>query len=177
MHDVGVVTSINSDSADHARRLNTEAAKLVKYGGMTSEDALKLVTINPAIQLGIDDRVGSVEVGKDADLAIWSGNPLSYTSRCERTFVDGRELFSIERDDELRAEANRERQRIIQKILSKSKPKDKDSKGEDDEAGDLKDQDDPEFDEFGAGHRAGYDMESALPGDCGCTHRNLSSQR
>ncbi|MFT5285946.1 MAG: imidazolonepropionase-like amidohydrolase [Planctomycetota bacterium] len=168
MHDVGVVTSINSDSADHARRLNTEAAKSVKYGGMSETDALKMVTLNPAIQLGVEARVGSIEVGKDADIAIWSGSPLSYKSRCERTYVDGRELFSIDRDTEQRTIAQSERQRIIQKIHSASRPDKKDESDEDESEGG---EDETYFEEYEALLRSG------LPGDCGCNHQNLQSLR
>ena len=89
MYERGCVVSFNSDSPDHARRLNLEAAKAVKYGGLSEIEALKFVTLNPAKQLGIDTRVGSLKVGKDADLAIWSGNPLHYQSRCEQTWIDG----------------------------------------------------------------------------------------
>lgn len=125
--EVGVLTSYNSDSDELARRMNVEAGKAVKYSGglpdapgkkLTPEEALKFVTINPAKQLKIDDRVGSLEAGKDADLAIWSGPPLSSLSRCERTFVDGRELFSLEQDAAHRKAIAAERTRIIQKILS-----------------------------------------------------------
>jgi hypothetical protein len=103
-----------------ARRLNVEAGKAAKYshGHLSAEEALKFVTINPARQLHIDDKVGSLEPGKDADVAIWSGPPLSSMSRCERTFVDGREMFSLERDAELRKQNTSERARIIQKILA-----------------------------------------------------------
>jgi imidazolonepropionase-like amidohydrolase len=120
MHDVGVVVSYNSDSDELARRLNVEAGKALKYGGptMTPEDALKFVTLNPARQLKIDGRVGSVEVGKDADLVLWSGMPMSTMSRAERTYVDGRELFSLERDKQLLETNQRERSRLIAKILS-----------------------------------------------------------
>jgi imidazolonepropionase-like amidohydrolase len=93
MHDRGVLVSFNSDSSDLARRLNTEAAKSVKYGGMPEIEALKLVTLNPAKQLGIDGRVGSLEPGKDADFAIWSGSPLDSTSVCLQTWIDGRQYF------------------------------------------------------------------------------------
>lgn len=119
MHEVGVVVSFNSDSDELARRMNVEAGKALKYGGpgMTPADAFKFVTLNPAKQLKVDDRVGSLEVGKDADLVLWSGMPMSPTSRAERTWVDGRELFSLERDRELRKSARDERQRILQKIL------------------------------------------------------------
>ena len=89
MHRAGVLVSFNSDSDELARRMNMEAAKAVRYGGLTPEQALALVTINPAKQLRIDARTGSIEVGKDADLAIWNGNPLSAFTRCEETWVDG----------------------------------------------------------------------------------------
>lgn len=106
--DRGVVTSFNSDSDELARRLNTEAAKAVRYGGVSEEEALKLVTLNPAIQLGIDGRVGSLEPGKDADFVIWSGHPLSTYSLAEETWIDGRKYFDraddLARRDELAAE-------------------------------------------------------------------------
>jgi hypothetical protein len=89
----GVVTSVNSDSDERARRLNIEAAKTMRYGGLTEEEALRLVTLNPAIQLGIDKRTGSIDVGKDADLAVWSAHPFSVYARVEQTFVDGELLF------------------------------------------------------------------------------------
>jgi imidazolonepropionase-like amidohydrolase len=89
LHRAGVLVSFNSDSDELARRMNMEAAKAVRYGGLSPEQALALVTINPAKQLRIDNRTGSLEVGKDADLAIWNGDPLSAFSRCEETWVDG----------------------------------------------------------------------------------------
>jgi imidazolonepropionase-like amidohydrolase len=85
----GVLVSINSDSAEHARRLNTEAAKSIHWGGLTEDEALALVTINPARQLRIDDRVGSLEPGKDADFVIWNRHPLSSYAVVERTYIDG----------------------------------------------------------------------------------------
>lgn len=118
MHEVGVVVSYNSDSNEVARRLNTEAAKAVKYGRVPEEEALKFVTLNVAKQLKIEDRVGAIAPGMDADLAVWTGHPLSSLSRCERTFVDGREMFSLERDAELRAQMVAERDRIIQKLIA-----------------------------------------------------------
>ena len=96
MERAGVVVSLNSDSAELMRRLNLEAAKVVKYGGVDETSALAMVTLNPARQLGIDQRVGSIEVGKDADLAIWSGDPLSVYSVCEWTLVDGEVEFQRE---------------------------------------------------------------------------------
>lgn len=123
LHRAGVKVSFNSDSAELARRLNTEAAKAVKYGGVSRADALAFVTANPAWQLGISERVGALEVAKDADFVIWSGDPLSTTTRCEATFVDGREYFSLKTDRRLREQAHRERTRILEKLLrSKKKP-------------------------------------------------------
>lgn len=89
----GVRVSFNSDSSDHARRMNLEAAKAVKYGNVPEEEALKFVTLNPAIQLGIDDRVGSLEVGKDGDFVLWSGHPLHTGSVCLETWIEGHRYF------------------------------------------------------------------------------------
>lgn len=118
MHEAGVVVSFNSDDDELATRLNTEAAKAVKYGGLSEQDALDLVTINPAIQLGIENSVGSLEAGKDADFVIWSGHPLSVFSRAEQTWIDGRRYFDTELDARLREEAQTERLRLIQKALA-----------------------------------------------------------
>ncbi len=117
MQSAGVVTSFNSDSDELARRLNADAAKAVKYGGMSETDALKLVTINPAKQLRIDARAGSLEVGKDADFVIWSGNPLSTFSRAEQTWIDGRRYFDLESDRKLREDAGKDRARLLAKAL------------------------------------------------------------
>jgi N-acetylglucosamine-6-phosphate deacetylase len=121
MAEVGVTTSFNSDSDELARRLNVEAGKAVKYsyGRISRADALKFVTLNPAKQLQIDYRVGTLEPGRDADLVVWSGEPMSPFTKAERTFVDGRELFSLEQDAAHRAKIAAERTRIIQKLLSK----------------------------------------------------------
>ncbi|MFQ5602117.1 MAG: amidohydrolase family protein [bacterium] len=118
MHNAGVVVSFNSDSGELARRMNLEAAKAVKYGGISEEDALKFVTLNPAKQLKIDHRVGSLEVGKDADFVVWSGHPLSTYSICEQTWIDGRQYFSLEKDREMRKQVQAERARLIQKVLT-----------------------------------------------------------
>lgn len=127
MHEVGAVTSFNSDSNELVRRLNVEAAKAVKYGNqfghVSEQEALAFVTLNPAKQLRIDSRVGSLEVGKDADLALWSGHPLSTYSRCEMTLVDGRRYFSLDDDARHRETITKERQRLIQKLLSDGKKK------------------------------------------------------
>lgn len=117
MHDVGVVVTFNSDSDELARHLNVEAAKAMRYGGVPRAEAFQFVTLNAAIQLGIAGRVGSLEAGKDADLAIWSGDPMSTFTRCEATWVDGRNYFSLEQDAAHRAHIAKERHRIIAKLL------------------------------------------------------------
>ncbi len=96
MRERGVLVSFNSDSSDHARRMNLEAAKAVKYGGTPEEEALKFVTANPARQLGIDKWVGSLEPGKDGDFVIWSGHPLDTASICQETWIDGKQYFETE---------------------------------------------------------------------------------
>jgi imidazolonepropionase-like amidohydrolase len=99
MWDRGVNVGFNSDDPDLARRLNTEAAKAIKYGNMPPEEAIKTVTLNPAKSLKVDQRMGSLEVGKDADFAIWNGSPLSQFSRCEQTWIQGKRYF--DRDEDL----------------------------------------------------------------------------
>ena len=118
MREAGVLVTFNSDSGELARRLNVEAAKAVGYGGVPPEEALKFVTLNAAKQLLIEDRVGSLEAGKDADFAIWSGSPLSTLSRCEGTWVDGREYFSLEQDRAHRRRNAAERRRLLEKVLA-----------------------------------------------------------
>jgi imidazolonepropionase-like amidohydrolase len=117
MNGQGVLTTVNSDSADLARRLNTEAAKSMKYGGLTPEEALKLVTINSAKQLRIDARTGSLENGKDADFVIWSGNPLSNYARVQQTWIDGRRYFDRAEDAEARKSFAAQREALVQKAL------------------------------------------------------------
>ena len=127
MHDRGCVVSFNSDSPDHARRMNLEAAKAVKYGGLSEMEALKFVTLNPAKQLGIDNRVGSIEVGKDGDFAIWSGHPLDYRSRCEQTWIDGTLFYEINTFKKRDLAKTRERNALIAKAkdtLNSGKVKD-----------------------------------------------------
>ena len=118
MHEMGVLTSFNSDDAEMARRLNQEAAKAVKYGAVSEEEAWKFVTLNPAKMLHIDDRVGSIKKGKDADVVLWSDNPLSIYARAEQTYVDGICYFDIAKDEEMRKEIATERNRLIQKMLA-----------------------------------------------------------
>lgn len=105
----GVLTTINSDSDERIRRLNVDAAKMMRYGGLSEEEALKTITYNGAVQLGVGDRVGSIEVGKDADLAIWSAHPLSVYSTAETVFIDGEIFFDKERDRAGREQIARER--------------------------------------------------------------------
>ncbi len=113
---MGVTTAINSDDREMARRLNQEAAKTIKYGGLSEEEAWKTVTLNPARLLQINQRTGSIKVGKDADLVLWSGNPLSIYSKAMMTFVDGRLLFDRSRDAYLRKRIQKERQALIQEM-------------------------------------------------------------
>jgi imidazolonepropionase-like amidohydrolase len=115
MTERGVVVSINSDDAEEARHLNQEAAKSMKYGGMSANDALKMITINPAIQLGIDEHVGSIEVGKDADLVIYNHNPLSVYAVAQKTLIDGQIYFDRQRDMEGRAALDKEKQDLLDK--------------------------------------------------------------
>lgn len=122
MHERGVLTSVNSDNPELARRMNIEAAKSVRYGGMDEHEALKLVTANPAEQLGLADRIGRVVEGLDADLVIWSGHPLSVTSRVDQTWIDGRRYFDRERDLEAREAWEEERQRLIELARSEDEP-------------------------------------------------------
>ncbi|UOR03842.1 amidohydrolase family protein [Hymenobacter aerilatus] len=121
MTKVGVNVAINSDDAEMSRRLNQEAAKTVKYGELSEEQALRLITINPAKMLHLDSHMGSIKEGKDADVVLWNEHPLSVYAKAERTFVDGRQMFSLEEDQQLRDQMQRERLRIIQKMVSARK--------------------------------------------------------
>ena len=125
----GVVVSINSDDAEEATHLNQEAAKTMKFGGLSHDEALKLVTINPAIQLGIDKRVGSIEVGKDADLAIYNRDPLSAYAVVQKTLVDGRVLFDRDKDIAGRAALEKEKKDLIAKEKAAAK-KSEEKKGD-----------------------------------------------
>ena len=118
MHRAGIVVSYNSDDLELARHLNQEAAKATKYGNVSSDEALKFVTLNPAKQLRIEKYVGSIEPGKHADLVLWSGPPMSNYSRCEQTWVDGRKYFDIDEDQEARKRDNALRTRLVQAVLN-----------------------------------------------------------
>ena len=114
---MGVNVSVNSDDAEMARRLNQEAAKAIKYGGLTEVEALKLVTLNPAKMLHIDDKVGSIKVGKVADLVLWTDNPLSVYAIADKTIIDGQIYFDREEDAKLQKDIKAERARLIAKLL------------------------------------------------------------
>jgi hypothetical protein len=130
MTERGVIVSINSDSAEEMRHLNQEAAKTIKWGGLSEVEALKLVTLNPARQLRIDDRVGSIEVGKDADLVLYDGHPLEIRSVVQKTFVDGDLYFDLATD--------RERQAKIDEIKKRLTSGDEeDEEDEDEDTGDA----------------------------------------
>lgn len=121
MTDVGLTVAVNSDDAEQARHLNQEAAKSIKYGGLTEEQAFKMCTLNPAIMLHIADRVGSIKVGKDADVVLWNNNPLSVYATVQKTFVDGVEYFDRQRDSLQRIYIAKERNRLIQKMMAAKK--------------------------------------------------------
>jgi imidazolonepropionase-like amidohydrolase len=125
MYHEGVTVAINSDDAEMARRLNQEAAKTVAYGGVPEEDAWKMVTLNPAKLLHVDDRMGSVKAGKDADLVLWNAHPLSIYARPEFTMIEGAVYFDRKKDEEKQKSMAAERERLIQKMLgdkSEGKP-------------------------------------------------------
>jgi imidazolonepropionase-like amidohydrolase len=121
MKQAGVVTAINSDDAEMGRRLNTEAAKTIKYGGLSEEDALKLVTLNPAKLLHLDKQIGSIKKGKDADLVLWTENPLSIYTKASKTLVDGILYFDLDADIKAREAIKAERARLTQKIRTAKK--------------------------------------------------------
>jgi imidazolonepropionase-like amidohydrolase len=116
MQQVGLTVAFNSDDAEMARRLNHEAAKAVKYGGVSEEEAWKFVTLNPAKMLRVEERTGSIKTGKDADLVLWSDNPLSIRAKALQTYVDGILYFDREQDTALREEVRNERGRLIRKM-------------------------------------------------------------
>ncbi|MGB3155329.1 MAG: amidohydrolase family protein [Chitinophagaceae bacterium] len=116
MQKVGLTVAINSDDAEMARRLNQEAGKIVKYGGVTEEEALKMVTLNPAKMLHVDDRVGSLKIGKDGDVVVWTDNPLSIYAKSLYTIVDGIIYFDRQKDEQLQKQVDAERARLVKKL-------------------------------------------------------------
>ncbi len=121
MHRAGVLTAINSDDAEMGRRLNQEAAKSVKYAGMSEEDALKMVTLNPAKMLHLDNQMGSIKVGKSADIVLWTDHPLSVYAKPEKTIIDGKIYFDLEKDAANNKELLADRARLIQKMKNAKK--------------------------------------------------------
>lgn len=117
MMDQGVLVCINSDDAEMGRRLNQEAAKAIKYGGMSEQDAWKMITLNPAKALHLDHKMGSVAVGKDADLVLWNQNPLTINAVVEYTIVDGEILYSKAQEQALNIRNQQERARILSKMM------------------------------------------------------------
>jgi len=117
MHNAGVTVAINSDDAEMARRLNQEAAKSIKYGNVSEEDAWKFVTLNPAKLLHLDKRVGSIKVGKDADVVLWSGHPMSIYTKAEKTLIEGAVYFDIEKDKQMRKAIKKEKNELTALML------------------------------------------------------------
>jgi imidazolonepropionase-like amidohydrolase len=117
MHSQGVTVAINSDDREMSRRLNQEAGKTVKYGGLSEEEAWKTVTLNPAKLLHIDDRVGSIKAGKDADLVLWSDHPLSIYAVAETTYIEGTPYFDRAEDEKLQQQMMEERSRLVEMML------------------------------------------------------------
>ncbi len=117
MHNQGVTVAINSDDGEMSRRLNQEAAKTVKYGGVSEEEAWKFVTLNPAKLLHIDDRVGSIKVGKDADVVLWTDHPLSIYAKAEKTIIEGVTYFDLKRDEMMRSKIQNEKSELINLML------------------------------------------------------------
>jgi imidazolonepropionase-like amidohydrolase len=109
MHNAGVTVAINSDDAEMSRRLNQEAAKSVKYGNVSEEDAWKFVTLNPAKLLRLDNRVGSLKEGKDADVVLWTDHPLSIYAKAEKTIIEGVTYFDLEKDKQMREAIKKEK--------------------------------------------------------------------
>jgi imidazolonepropionase-like amidohydrolase len=112
----GVVVSLNSDSDELQRHLNLEAAKVMRYGGLSETEALAMVTINPAKQLGIEDKVGSLEVGKSADMVLFDKHPLDYYSKVQKVWIDGHEYFDRDKDLETRPEFQRKKKALEDKL-------------------------------------------------------------
>ena len=119
MHQAGILVSINSDSNSEARHLNQEAAKSMKYGNTSYDDALAMVTINPAKQLGIDKMVGSIEVGKDADLVLYNRDPLSVYAVPQKVLIDGKMYFDIAMDTQMNESKSKEKDELTTKLKPK----------------------------------------------------------
>ena len=121
MSQAGVTVAYNSDDAEMIRRLNQEAAKAVKYGGLSEEEAWKYVTLNPAKLLRIDDKVGSIALGKHADVVLWSHNPLSIYAVAEKTIIEGAVFYDIEKASEQLKQIKNERNTVISQLIDAKK--------------------------------------------------------
>jgi imidazolonepropionase-like amidohydrolase len=121
MNKEGVLTAINSDDAEMGRRLNQEAAKTVRYGGVSEEDAIKMITLNPAKMLHLDNQMGSIKVGKSGDVTLWTAHPLSIYAKADKTIIEGAVYFDLDRDMQLRKELDEERARLISKMMEEKK--------------------------------------------------------
>jgi imidazolonepropionase-like amidohydrolase len=151
----GVLVSVNSDDAEEATHLNQEAAKSIRYGGLSREEALKMVTINPAMQLGIDKRVGSIDVGKDADLVIYNHDPLSAYAVVQKTLIDGRVYFDRARDIAERADREKEKKALTEKEKKAAAEKNaEDKKSEDKKQNEKKPDEKPKPPQSGQGSAA-----------------------
>jgi imidazolonepropionase-like amidohydrolase len=139
----GVLVSINSDDAEEATHLNQEAAKSIKFGGLSHDEALKLVTLNPAIQLGIDKRVGSIDAGKDADLVIYNHDPLSAYAVVQKTLIDGRVYFDRQRDIADRPAREKEKKALLDKQKKSAEKKPDEKKEGEKKPGEKKPEDKP----------------------------------
>lgn len=117
LHKQGVLVAINSDDAEMSRRLNQEAAKIVKYGGISEEEAWKMVTLNPAKLLHLDDRIGSIKIGKDADLVLWDDNPLSVYAKVDKTIIEGTLYYDRILDQQHRQSIQLEKIELINQML------------------------------------------------------------
>jgi imidazolonepropionase-like amidohydrolase len=163
----GVLVSINSDDAAEATHLNQEAAKSIRYGGLTHDEALKLVTLNPAIQLGIDKRVGSIDVGKDADLAIYNHDPLSAYAVVEKTLIDGRVYFDREKDLAGRAALEKEKKDLLEKARKKQDEEKKAGAKKPEEKAEEKKTDEKKPEEKKTGENKPEDKPKPPQGDAG----------
>ncbi len=163
MHESGVLTALHSDNPELARRMNLEAAKAVRYGGVDEHDALKMITAWAADQLGVGDRIGRLDAGLDADFVIWNGHPLSSFSRVEQTWVDGRTYFDREADLRMQAELENERAELMAKALAESNG----TEAEETDASENDDDNEPDQATHFAPHLTGY-RQSELDHDEFC---------
>ncbi|HTF80345.1 MAG TPA: amidohydrolase family protein, partial [Cytophagales bacterium] len=125
LSNAGLVTAINSDDPEMGTRLNQEAAKSVKYGNLSEAEAWRLVTLNPARLLRVDDKIGSIKIGKLANVVIWSANPLSVYAKAERVYIEGTKYYDIDEDEKLANKNRNVRKQILEEMLNDKTPEDK----------------------------------------------------